>query len=69
MQKSIHLTNLQLEILKVFATEVNEEDLREVKSIIANYFADKAIKLADKEWKSRGLTQEDMDQWLFEGKS
>lgn len=41
------LTNLQLELVKLFAQEVPEEDLRNIKQLIANYFAEKAMDMAD----------------------
>ena len=47
---STPLTNLQLELLKVFSTQVSDDDLREIKKMIVRYFADKSMNLADRLW-------------------
>lgn len=60
------LTNAQLEILKLFSTNMTEEELNELKTLIAYYYAQKAMNMADKIWDERGLTQEDMEKWLRE---
>lgn len=44
------LSNLQIELLKLFAKDIESEDLLEIKKLIAGYFAQKAIKEADKVW-------------------
>ncbi len=36
--------------------------------MIANFFAGKAISLADKEWKKKGYTGADAEKWLTESK-
>lgn len=65
-QSANRLTNLQLELIKLFSYELNEKQLREVKDILAKYFADKAVHEADRIWKERGLTNDTMDEWLNE---
>jgi hypothetical protein len=60
------LTNLQLELLKLYSTNLAQKDLVEIKRILANYFAQRAIKEADKIWEEKGLSNEDMDKWLDE---
>jgi hypothetical protein len=37
------LSNLQLELLQLYAQNVQESDLLAIKKLIAKYFADKAI--------------------------
>lgn len=51
-------TNLQLELLKIYARRVEEQDLLEIKRLLGQYFADKASDLADKIWEEKGLTAE-----------
>lgn len=51
-------TNLQLELLKLYARKVSEQDLLEIKTLLAQYFMDKATDLADKVWDEKGLTEE-----------
>lgn len=59
-------TNAQLEILKLFSKEMNEQDLIELKTLLGKFYAKKASDLADKIWEERGYTQTDMDKWLHE---
>ena len=42
------LSNLQLELLKLFSPNVPEQDLKNIKNYLSSYFAQKAIKEADK---------------------
>ena len=49
-------TNLQLELLKLFARKLPEKDLLEIRRLLAQYFMDKATDLADKVWDEKGLT-------------
>lgn len=58
-------TNAQLEILKVLG-KTSDADLIELKDLISNFYAKKAMDMADKIWDERGYTQEDMDKWLHE---
>ncbi len=46
-------TNLQLELLKMYARKISEQDLVEIKRILGQYFADKASDLADKAWEEK----------------
>ena len=60
------LSDLQLELLKLYSTDVTAEDLLEVKRLLGRYFGRKAIQAADRAWDARGLTDEGMDAWLHE---
>jgi hypothetical protein len=51
------LSNLQLELLKLYARNVSEQDLVQIKLILGQYFADKASDLADKVWEEKNLTE------------
>ena len=55
------LSNLQHELLKLFSMDVDENDLKSIKSLIANYFAQKAISEADRVWAEKNLTDEDAE--------
>ena len=57
-------TNLQLELLKVFAHKVSEEELLQIRSFLADFFAKKAIAAANKSWDEKGWTDETVDQLL-----
>lgn len=58
------LTNLQLEIVKLYSTDLERQELLELKQVLANFFAKKAIEEADKIWDEQNLTDDDMEAWL-----
>lgn len=60
------LSSLQLELLKLYSTEIKPEELVEVKRLLAGYFGRKAVSSADRVWDENQLTAEDMEQWLRE---
>ncbi len=60
------LSNLQQELLKLYAANINDTDLQHVRSYLANYFANKAIMEADNIWDERGYNNQTIDQWLNE---
>lgn len=63
-QSAPPLTNLQLELLKVFSNELLDEEILEIKQLLVKYFAEHIKKRASIIWKEKGYTQEDMDKWL-----
>lgn len=60
------LTNTQLELLKLYATELSEEDLQELRDILADFYAKKSIQKAYQIWHEQSLSDDDMDEWLNE---
>lgn len=66
MQVQTPLSNLQQELLKLYASDVSEADLLFIKRFLAKYFAEKAIAEADKIWDERGYSNETMRNWLNE---
>lgn len=58
------LTNLQQELLKIYSFDIKDEDLKNIKKILADYFMDKAIDTASKVWDKKGYTNDTMDEWL-----
>lgn len=60
------LSNLQIELLKLYANNLPDEQLREVKLLLARYFAQKATEAMDSRWQERGLTEQDMINWTNE---
>ncbi len=61
------LTNLQLEIIKLYSTGLERQELFELKEVLATFFARKAMKEADGIWDEQNLTNVEMDIWLNEG--
>jgi hypothetical protein len=57
-------SNLQLELLKLYSHGISDEQLKEVKELLAKYFAQKSIQEADKAWDKNGWTNDDMDRLL-----
>lgn len=62
--KTPPLSNLQRQMLKLFAQEVPEEDLIAIQQLIAKYFAEKAMDSADQLWDEKGWSDEDASRLL-----
>ena len=58
------LSNTQLEILKAFSHNLNEEELKDFRNTIAYFFAERAIQIADQVWDEKGWTNKDVDRML-----
>jgi hypothetical protein len=65
-QSTNRLTNLQLELIKLFNYNLSQAQLLEVKDLLSKYFADKAANEMDRIWEKNGLSNETMDSWLNE---
>lgn len=63
---SVPMSNIQLELLKLYATDISENDLLEIKRYLAKFFMKKAISAADQTWVEKGYTKELMEKWLEE---
>jgi hypothetical protein len=61
-----NLSNLQLELLKLYANGVADEDLQEIKHLLSKYFLKKAINEATKVATEKNYNQTDFDNWLNE---
>ena len=57
------LNDVQLEILKLFQHDQSPEDLKEIKSLLATYLADKVTREADKAFDQKGYTAEVFERW------
>ncbi len=66
VQPSPPLTNVQLELLKLYAYDLKEEEMQELKKVLAAFFAQRIRQRAGEIWQERGYTQETMQQWLNE---
>ncbi len=60
------LTNLQLELIKLFSHNVTDSQLIEIKQLHGNYFAEKATEEMDKLWDENNWTEETMKEWTNE---
>jgi hypothetical protein len=60
------LSNVQKELLKIYANNVSDNTLLEIKQILANYFAEKATSAIDEFWDENKLTEQTMIDWTNE---
>ena len=58
------LSNLQVELLKLYASDIPDADLLEIKRYLARFFMKKAVTEADKIWDERGYTNAQMENLL-----
>jgi hypothetical protein len=65
-EQPLPLSDVQLELLKLYSTDVTSEELLEVKRLLSSHFGSKATRAADQIWDDRGITNEDMEAWLLE---
>ncbi|PWK23325.1 hypothetical protein LV89_03142 [Arcicella aurantiaca] len=66
MVHSQKLTNLQLELIKLFSYKIAENQVLEIKQLLSNYFADKATEEMDRLWEENNWTEETMKEWSNE---
>lgn len=58
------LTSLQLELLKVYSFNPSNEELLDVKNLLANYFSNKMISQIGSSVEKNNITEEDLNNWL-----
>ena len=58
------LSNIQLELLKLFSNDIQDEDVVNIRRLIVKYFAQKAIEEANKVWDEKKWTDEDAERIL-----
>ncbi len=56
------ISNTQLELLKLFSTDLSENELRELKEVLAKFYAQKSIDFANLAWKEKKLTQQELEK-------
>lgn len=52
--------------MKLCSTDLSEEDLKELRKKLGQFYAEKSIRLANQVWDEKGLKDEDMEKWLNE---
>ena len=55
-----------MEILELYSTNLNQNELNELKTMLAKFYAAKAVQEADRLWDERNLGDRDMERWLNE---
>ncbi len=66
MQTTQGLSNLQLELLKIFSFDISDDQLLEIKSMLVKYFADKLTNDVDKLFEEKGWGVEKIEEWSKE---
>ena len=60
------LTNMQLELLKLFQYNLPEKQIAEIKNILAKYFAKSATEEMDRLWDENDWNDETIKDWATE---
>jgi hypothetical protein len=60
------LTELQLELVKTFSRPVSDDQVREIRQLLADYFARKVDEEVDLLFKERGYDEQTIEGWLHE---
>jgi hypothetical protein len=60
------LSNLQLELLKVFSFDLDETQIIEIRDLLAKYFAEKATEEMDKLWEENNWNENTIQDWSNE---
>lgn len=66
MSAAKKMTNLQLEILKLFSVELPDNQLIEIRDMLSKYFAEKASDEMDRLWEENNWSDKTMDDWSNE---
>lgn len=60
------LSNIQIELLKLFTRDIPDEDMIEIRSLLSRYFMEKARDEMDKLFEEKGWGQEKLEEWANE---
>jgi len=58
------LSNMQLELLKLFSRDIEDNDVVEIRKLIVKYLSQKLATSGNKVWEEKNWTKEDMDKLL-----
>ncbi len=57
------LTNLQLELIQTFSYELPDEQMAEIRQLLAQYFLNKADAEMDRLWQENAWNETTIDEW------
>lgn len=60
------LSNVQMELLKLYSNDLEYDDLMELRKVLTNHFAQKAMNGADTVWNQKKLSSDTVETWLNE---
>jgi hypothetical protein len=52
------LSNIQIELLKLYSTGVSEEDINAIRQMLGRFFMEKAVREASQVWVEKGYSQD-----------
>ena len=61
---TLPLSNMQIELLKLYQSGISDEDLEAINKLIVGYFAEKIQNEADEIWTKKQYSDALMDEWL-----
>ena len=64
--QSQKLSTLQLELLNIYSFQPKDEDLLEIKQLLANFFSGKLQRNIQKAVEEKNITADDLNRWLNE---
>lgn len=66
MEVPAKLNNLQLDLLKMFSYNISDSQLIEIRELLRNFFANKAVEEMDKLWDSNNWNDDTMEKLVNE---
>lgn len=66
LQSSPRLSNLQLELLKLYPYNVSDDEIKDIKKILADYFSQKIDQEMDKLWIENNWDEQTIEDWKSE---
>ena len=66
VSEQVGLSNIQKELLKIYANDITEQELFEVKLLLSKYFAEKATDELNKFMSENNLSDDTLIQWTHE---
>lgn len=62
------LNDLQKELLKIYSVDIDAQELGEIRDLLANYFANRAIQEADQAWEDKSYDNNSIKRLLNDEK-
>ena len=63
-ETSPQFSNMQLELLRLYSRNISDEELIEIKQLLADFFAERAIAGANAWWDANNFTDADVERML-----
>ncbi len=60
------LTNLQIELIRLFSYQISDNQIIEIRELLAKYFAEAATREMDKLWEENQWNNDTMEIWSNE---